>query len=626
MKPKEIKYILENIEKESPEKIASSLGLKERTVRRFIKSQQQSSALAGHASNKNPADRLNYFYFKLFAIILISTLGIIIYSNAFHCSFQFDDEPYIVKNSFIRDIQNLQNIWQSYPCRFVTILSFAFNYYFHQLDVFGYHLFSVAVHLVSAILVWWLTLLTLSTPAMKENRITQHANIIALFVGLIFVSHPVQVESVTYIWQRAASMAALFYLASLSFYVKSRLLQNKGSRFYYILSLAIAVVAMFTKENTITLPLMILFYEFSFFGVKTLNWKRIFPFLLTIIIIPLTILFTELNRVQEIQGIAEGPGGISPIHYLLTQFRVMATYIRLIFLPFNLNLDYDYPIFKSIFELQVLTSFLFLIGILALAKQLFLKYRLVSFSIIWFFLTLLPESSLLPEKDVIFEHRLYLPLVGYSLFLVSAVYYFLGKNPIKMMMIALTMMIVCNSVLTYQRNKVWKDGLTLWNDAVGKSPYKARPYNNRGRAYDDQGNFTQAVSDYNKAIGIDPQYADAYYNRGMIYYNRGSMTQAISDFTKTIEIDQRATAYNSRGNVYYKQNNLTQAMSDYNRAIEINPQYAEAYNDRGVIDGERKNFKQAVSDFTKAIDIDPKYTSAYNNRALTIHLLERQKK
>ena len=123
-----------------------------------------------------------------------------------------------------------------------------------------------------------------------------------------------------------------------------------------------------------------------------------------------------------------GSMGISPMHYLLTQFRVMVTYIRLVFLPVNQNLDYDYPIFKSIFEFPVLISFLFLIFILFSAKRLFSKYRLVSFSIFWFFLTLLPESSLFPIHDVIFEHRLYLPLVGYSMFLVSSVYYLLGKN------------------------------------------------------------------------------------------------------------------------------------------------------------------------------------------------------
>ena len=549
---------------------------------------------------------------RWFSIIPISCLGILVYSNTFYCSFHFDDEMYIINNFAIKNIQNLLNIWRICPCRFITFLSIAFNYHFYQLNVFGYHLFNIAVHLGSAILVWWLTLLTFSTPAMKEQKITQHANLIALFAGLVFVSHPIQTEAVTYIWQRASSMAAFFYLASLCLYVKSRLLQvNKSSSglstFYYIGSLLTAIIAMFTKENAIILPLMILFYEFSFFKPKkNLNWKHLIPFLLTLFIIPLTMLLTKSNRFQEIQDIIKGPGGVSPTHYLLTQFRVIVTYIRLVFLPLNLNLDYDYPIFKNIFEIPVFTSFLFLTGILFCAKRLFLKYRLISFSIFWFFLTLLPESSFLPQKDVIFEHRLYLPLVGYSMFLVSGMYYLFGKKNVKTMAMILIMIITCYSVLTYQRNKVWKDNITLWNDAVGKSPHKARPYNNRGLGYYKLGNFTQALLDFNKAIGIDPNAVDAYSNRGIIYHKQGNFPQALSDFNRAIGINPNyADAYYDRGICYKKQSNFTQALSDFNKAIEINPGYAEAYYNRGSVYAKQGNLTQAMSDYNKAIELNP---------------------
>ena len=195
---------------------------------------------------------------KPFVVFIIFSIGIIIYSNTFFCSFHFDDDLFITNNFAIKNIYNLHNIWQYFHGRFFTFLSLAFNYHVNGLDVFGYHFFNIAVHLVSATLVWWLTLLTFRTPAMREQKIAQQANIIALFAGLIFVSHPVQIEAVTYIWQRAASMAALFYLTSLCFYIKSRLsYENEPAsnfvRFYYILSLISAVIAMFTKENTVTL-------------------------------------------------------------------------------------------------------------------------------------------------------------------------------------------------------------------------------------------------------------------------------------------------------------------------------------------------------------------------------------
>ena len=557
----------------------------------------------------------------LLSIIIIPCLGILVYLNTLFVPFQFDDIPYIVDNPFIRNIHHLQDIWKFCPCRFVTFFSIAFNYHYHQLNVFHYHLFNLTVHLISAMLVWWLTLLTLFTPALKGDKITPHAKLIALLVGMVFVSHPIQTEAVTYIWQRAASMAALFYLASLCFYVKARLYVCAGDhkddhtgghkvRPYYILSLILAVVAMFTKETAITLPLMILLYEYFFFNVgKKLvfsRWQYLSPFLLTLFIIPFTMLFTKSARFQEIQRVVQGPGGISPIHYLLTQFRVIITYIRLAFLPFHQNLDYDYPIYKSIFEWPVLISFLFLAGILFGAKQLFSKYRLVSFAILWFFLTILPESSLLPLQDVIFEHRLYLPLGGFSLFLVSSAYYLFGKNSLKLMVIILVILISGYSVLTYQRNKIWKDESILWGDTVAESPHKARPFNNRGLAYFHQGNLLKAISDYNKAIEINPHYAEAYNNRGLILAQKGYSHEAVLDFNKAIEINPKyADAYNNRGIVYAIQGDFNQAISNLTQAIKINPNDAEAYCNRSNAYYSVSGFIQAAADYNKANEINP---------------------
>ena len=154
---------------------------------------------------------------------LICGLGALVYSNSFICSFHFDDIPSILDNAAIRNIQHLQSIWNIWPCRFVTFLSLALNYHFYQTNVFGYHLYNLAIHLIASLLLWWLVRLTLSTPALKDEPIASHTCLLSLFAGLIFVSHPIQTQAVTFIWQRAASMAALFYLASLCFYIKSRL-------------------------------------------------------------------------------------------------------------------------------------------------------------------------------------------------------------------------------------------------------------------------------------------------------------------------------------------------------------------------------------------------------------------
>ncbi len=556
--------------------------------------------------------------------VIIFCLGFIAYSNTFWCSFHFDDTYYIVNNHFIKNIQDLPAIWEFYPCRFITSLSFALNYHWHQLNVVGYHVFNLTVHLACAALVWQFVLLTFSTPAMKANgagnKITQHAQLVAFLAALIFVVHPLQTQAVTYICQRAASMAALFYLASLIFYIKYRLLQVKGpnlgvGRMYYIFYLLMAVAAMFTKETAITLPLMIVLYEFSFFEPKkNLDWKRLSPFLLTLLIIPLTMVVTNSVNFQEIRHVVQGPSGITPSHYLLTQFRVIMTYLRLVFLPFNQNFDYDYPIFKSVFDLPVLFSLLFLIAVLFWAKGLFLKYRLFSFSIFWFVLTLLPESSVLPQNDVIFEHRLYLPLVGFSIFLVSGVYYLFGKDRIKTAVGVLGIMIFCYFILTYCRNKIWMNEFTLWDDTIQKSPYKARPYNSRGLMYFYKGGYAQAIADYNKSLEINPNIASTYNNRGLAYAHQGNLAQAMSDYRKAIGINPNyADPYNNLGSGYNKQRDFTQAIRYYDKAIELNPDYAEAYNNRGTIYFQQGRRAEALADYNKAIELNPDYADAHYN-------------
>ena len=552
---------------------------------------------------------LKPFYIKFFSVILISCLGILIYSNTLHCSFHFDDNFFIIQNLAIRNIHNLRDIWGYFPCRFVVFLSFAINYYFDHFNVVGYHLFNIAVHLVSALLVWWLTRLTFFTPIMKNDKAAQSADLIALLAGLVFVSHPVQTESVTFIWQRVASMATMFYLASLCLYIKSRISRDSGV--FYCFSLITAIMAMFSKETSITLPLVILLYEFTFLKEKgSLNWSKPFPFLIAILIIPWVTFFTNSEKIQYIHGAISG----SPMAYLLTQFRVMVTYIRLDFFPFNLNLDYDYHISRSILEFPTLISLLFLITILFWAKHLFLKYRLVSFSIFWFFLTSLPESMPFPVKDVIFEHRLYLPLVGFSIFLVSGAYYLIGKRSIKTMIIILMMIVSLNSILTYQRNKIWKNDSALWDDAILRSPHKARPYLNRGLVYCDQGKTDLCLAYVNKAISVDPDYSTAYVNRGIIYEEQGRLIKAIIEYSKAIMIaPNNEEAYYKRAFLSQKLGVASQAILDFTKIIEIYPDFVEAYDHRAFNYYQLKKYDKAWGDVHKLEElgtvVDPGFIS-----------------
>ncbi|MCX5694524.1 MAG: tetratricopeptide repeat protein [Candidatus Omnitrophica bacterium] len=498
--------------------------------------------------------------YKLLAISSILLLGMLIYSNTLRSSFHFDDSFFVINNSAIRDITNLKAIWNYIPTRFIVFLTLALNYHFHQFNVFGYHLLNLVVHLSSAILVWWLGMLIFSTSVMKKDYLFKNFKWVALFAALIFLTHPLQTESVTYIWQRCASLVGLLYLFSVCLYIQSRLLRIQNYSLpkwgvVYILSLFFALMSMFTKENSITLPAMIILCEVCFFEPdKFSNWRYTIPFLFL-----LPIILSVLSVPQ--------PGSINTgWQYFLTQPKVIITYIRLLFIPLNQNLIYDYPVVNSLNNLSFLISFAFLFVILIIAIRIFYKYRLVSFAILWFFLTLLPESSFVPLDNVIFEHRLYLPMVGFSFFLVSIIYYFFENKRLKPMVTILLIIISCYAILAYRRNFIWKDELTLWNDVVHKSPNKAAPYTNRGNAYYRQGNFAQAIFDYTQAAAIFPGYTTAYYNRGNTYYRQGNFAQAISDYTRATVIDPSyAEAYLNRGFAYYLEKEYDKAWIDVHK-------------------------------------------------------------
>ncbi|MCI0528967.1 MAG: hypothetical protein L0Y56_16135, partial [Nitrospira sp.] len=293
------------------------------------------------------------------AFLLITLISLLIYSNTFSLPFHFDDEPNITLNDKLRD---LTNFWPPSGTRYIGVLSFALNYHFGKLNVFGYHLVNITIHIINGLLVWWLVMLTFKTPIMERRSSSSSLrDFMPLFSSLIFTIHPVQTQAVTYIVQRFTSLATLFCLLSLALFIKARLLNqtsadkiqnsnhsslnsNIKSVLCYFTAVVSAILAMKTKEITFTLPFIIVLYDLIFFSTPKLerwilNLRRLYfitPFLATLFIIPLSILGTDKplgDIMGELREAAQETEEISRKVYFLTQFRVIVTYIRLLFLP-----------------------------------------------------------------------------------------------------------------------------------------------------------------------------------------------------------------------------------------------------------------------------------------------------
>src|SRR6185369_5622186 len=286
---------------------------------------------------------------------------------------------------------------------------FALNYRLGGVDVTGYHIVNLLIHLTNGGLVYCLVSLLRKSPFFPVDQGTDDYRLIPLFTTLLFICHPVQTQAVTYISQRVASLATLFYLGTLILWLVARNAAKRNVRILlYGVAFGTALLAMATKEIAFTLPLTLLLLEYIFFGGQ-----------LRRLVVPAALFFLAASLIPAAFFAATGGNGglldllrrlatptnlISRTDYFLTQLRVQVTYLRLLVLPTGQNLDYDYPVAHSLFSLPVMASLALITGMLFGA--LFLLYRargsgrfdlrLIGFGILWFFITLSVESSFIP--------------------------------------------------------------------------------------------------------------------------------------------------------------------------------------------------------------------------------------
>ena len=367
--------------------------------------------------------------FHLIAVSLIAILTLIVYSNTFHASFHFDDTPQIVENYQIRNLDNLLDILKGQ--RGLAMATFAINYAIGGLNVMGYHIVNLTIHIMNGIMVYFLVFITLHGVLGTDLKSVPKAKRIAIYTALLFAVRPIQTQAVTYIVQRMEILASMFMLIALLLFIKAVKTSMITMRVFLYGIIAVSyILGFYSKEIAITLPALVFIYDYCFLAEG--DFKKIMARMpLYFVLLAMLAFFTTrtLTGLQETPGESASAGfGVQSItsnEYLFTQFNVLWTYLRLLILPINQNLDYDYPVAKSIFEFPTFLSFVGILLILVSAFYLLTPYasrfthygRLIAFFILWFFVILSPTSSFIPIIDVIFEHRLYLASVGFFVLL-----------------------------------------------------------------------------------------------------------------------------------------------------------------------------------------------------------------
>ena len=553
--------------------------------------------------------------------LLILFFGIAAYSNTFTGVFHFDDILCIPENRSLYPL-NLGRLWNYCPPRFITNFSFAFNIYLAGFATWSFHVLNLLIHILASFVAFKLTRSILGTPAAKDLVPPSRQSLFALVVALLFVTHPVQTEGVTYIVQRTTSLAALLYLATLWMYLKARLENAHHYRAVFLLMLA----AMLTKEISITLPFAILLSELLFFppsekdplSKKLLRW---IPFAVFLLIIPELYLTSPpllMRRGESIKIHSTMIHGISRWNYLLTQFRVERTYLRLLFFPVDQRLIYDYRLSSGWGDLDSWAAFSLLFSVLIMALGFFKKNRLLTFGVLWLFLTLSVESSLIPLPDLIFEHRLYLPMFGFAIFLTSLLW-MVSRSSKLFAAISLSLIVIFSS-MAYTRNEVWKSTLSLFRDSVKKSPRLGICYGGLADAYHDElGDDRTAAIYYEKALKLGFVTPSVYRNLSQTYSRLGDQEKSLH-FQKLI-----ASVSNRERNLLFldspalalaEKGPSLEVVEMLKKSIERSPENPLLHIQLGEVYLKMHRENEAVLSFRQAIEADPLYTGGYNALAL----------
>jgi tetratricopeptide (TPR) repeat protein len=597
------------------------------------------------------AKHARYLDGRLVHLLTLVAIAVIIYSNSFQAPFVFDDETQISDNPVIRSLANffVNSSGYGYNAnRFIGHLTFALNYHFGGLNVTGYHAVNLVVHIANALLIYCLVRLTFRTPFLRKSALAPRRGILGLAAALLFVSHPIQTQAVTYIVQRLASLATMFYLAALVLHVRWRLASESREPFLsravlpaFLFSLTAALLAMKTKEIAFTLPFIVMLYEFSFFGRP--GFRRLVslaPMLLTGVIIPLSMLnihkpigevLSDVSKVTMVQTT------LPRWEYLCTQFSVIATYLRLLFLPIHQNLDYDYPINHSLVEPRAILALFLLLAIFSAAIILWRRsrhggepgLRLAAFGIFWFFITLVVESSVIPIVDVIFEHRVYLPSAGFFIALVTLAAIGVERLRPRMPMLArlqLPLLVVVAVLLggaTYARNGVWQDPVSIWGDTMAKSPEKARPAYNLGVILAQAGRDEEAIGLFRRAIQLAPDKVEAYNNLGAALEKRGDFNEAAEMFSQALGIKpDHAEALYNLGRLYLQDLNMPQdAVLLFARAIALKPDYLDAQINLSAAYNRLGQYKETVRLLEQVNKTVEDRADSHNNLAIAYTFL-----
>jgi protein O-mannosyl-transferase len=573
-------------------------------------------------------------------IVLIALAVVCAYANSLDGQFVMDDEAI-----FSIGPRNLRDILLQGGPRRIANFTFALNYLLHGPHVTGYHLVNLAVHLFACITLYFfvsssMSALRLSFPSNTDDAGAFHflERFIPFSAALLFAVHPVQTQAVTYIIQRYTSMATLFYLLTALLYIRARIAFETSPNYPRPLLLGGAAVlsgilAVGSKQIAFTLPLMLFILEIFLFKGRLIN--RRFLGILGLVALTLALMNWHDSSLRDIlfdlqHGTSEDRYAARTT-YFLTQSRVVVTYLRLLCLPINQSIFYDYPLYTTLLSLPVAASFSVHILIISLMAILFRLSgqsllagdhvkgalpRLAALGIAWFYIAMAVESSIFPITDIIFEHRIYLPSAGF--FLTTSAGVAAAVNGRRAgVKTAWSLLLITTFILggmTIARNQVWGDTLKLWQDTVNKAPNQYLALSNLGIENLDRHNPDAAIRLFVRALELRPELdfkikvylGEALQETHLIDESRFTTgKEYLRPNGGSSSYKSTSVMFNNLGLAYEYLGSPESAIISYTKSLRVNPAYDLACYNLGLLSAMRGNRDQAASALSRLKSLNP---------------------
>lgn len=487
-------------------------------------------------------------YPKVQLMIIVAAI-LVTYSNIYQNQFLGDDALFIKTWDEVKDLGNIPHFFAGKEfldadIRYRPIGStfIALHYALWKNNHTGYHISAIILHIINTLLIYSITSLLLARVKLT---------LIPFITALVFAVHPVNNEGVNILFT-SISFGFSTYLVSFYLFVKSSLTTGRLARLCFISSLILAVLSIFSYELALSLPLIILFY-LAILGKtnsKLSLYRKTLPFFL-IVILYLGIRFLALDITAKAEYLT---GSFYKTQLIMSI--VYIKYISLILFPKVLTINHTIlpgvqvwldpftnreAITKlSIFTPQILLNLAILATLIFLAVKTVRKRPLISFSLGWFFITLLPVSYIIPQDTIMQERYVYLASYGFILFVVLSSYYLLNlfvnsKTQFLILILAFLISVVLG-YRTYLRNRDWQDQITMWSAIVANIPDHIMSRNQLASMYADNKEYDQAIKHYLKVLSLEPRIPNVYYNLGKIYQDLGDKDLAKNYYQQTLAL------------------------------------------------------------------------------------------